>query len=103
MKSPQYIALSAILACFVTSCACNSDYWTYTSADLTPASGYHPKDAYERGFSDGSLDRRRGLAHNPHINEDASTLPSAHRLEYTWGYIEGYRNPSMRYRSGSSK
>ena len=100
MKSPQF-ALAALAAAFLGSCAC-SDVWT-SDVGLTPASGYHPRDAYERGFSDGSLDRRRGLAHNPHINEDASTLPSAHRLEYTWGYIEGYRGSYARYRPVSSK
>ncbi|MBB5352533.1 hypothetical protein HNR46_002779 [Haloferula luteola] len=59
-----------------------------------PAAGYDESDAYRRGFEDGSGDRLAGRAHNPHINEDSATLPSAHRKNYLWGYTDGYGNPS---------
>ena len=95
MKSPQYAILALILAAFSASCGTHS-------VGLIPGAGYSPNDAYHRGYDDGSLDRRRGLTHNPHINEDSSTLPTAHRLEYTWGYLEGYRMPNARYRPASN-
>ena len=59
-----------------------------------PGAGYTANDAYQRGWSDGSSDRAAGRAHNPHINEDSSNLPSAFRNQYIWGYTEGYRGTS---------
>lgn len=56
-----------------------------------PAAGYTETDAYKRGYDDGSNDRSAGKAHNPHINEDSETLPSAHRNNYIWGYNAGYK------------
>lgn len=74
-----------------------------TTYEHTPGAGYSARDSFYRGYSDGRSDRVRGLAHNPHINEDAATLPSAYRTEYMWGYVEGFRYPNARYRSASSK
>lgn len=56
-----------------------------------PAAGYTKTDAYKRGYKDGCDDRQAGRAHNPHINEDSPTLPSAHRNNYVWGYNDGYK------------
>ncbi len=61
---------------------------------LIPGAGYSPRDSYERGFGDGSIDRISMKTHNPHINQ-SDTLPSAHRLEYVWGYNEGYKSPYL--------
>lgn len=94
MKSPQYAIMACLLALFAASC---------TTAELIPGAGYSARDAFYRGYDDGRSDRVRGLAHNPHINEDSMTLPSAHRLEYTWGYTEGFRYPYARSRYSSSK
>lgn len=59
-----------------------------------PGAGYTKSDAYQRGYNDGQSDRRSGRAHNPHINEDSETLPSAHRKDYIWGYNAGFKDSS---------
>lgn len=66
-----------------------------------PGAGYTESDAYKRGFADGRADGLAGRAHNPHINEDSSTLPSFFRNNYIWGYTDGYRNPYGMAVSGS--
>ena len=85
MKTFTLVPLGVVLALAGTSC-------TYHHAPGYPAAGYSPRDAYYRGQVDGSGDRLRGLAYDPHINEDR-TLPSAHRNDYMWGYVDGYRRP----------
>ncbi|WP_367870357.1 hypothetical protein [Luteolibacter sp. Populi] len=79
------VPLGVILALSAPSCS-------YYAADGYQAAGYSPRDAYYRGHTDGSGDKYRGLAYDPHINEDR-TLPSAHRNDYMWGYVDGFRNP----------
>ena len=44
-------------------------------------------------------DRLHGLAYDPHINEDR-TLPRAHRKDYLWGYVDGFRNSGSYYVGG---
>jgi len=95
MKSPQYAILALVLAAFTASCGTSS-------VGYIPGAGYSPRDAYYRGWDDGSRDRTTTKNYNPHINEDSSTLPSAHRLEYNWGYIEGYKTPYARYRTSGA-
>ncbi len=84
MKTSTLVPLGLILACAAPSC---SHYVTGYQA-----AGYSPRDAYYRGHVDGSGDRLRGLSYDPHINEDR-TLPQAHRKDYLWGYVDGFRNP----------
>ena len=79
------VPLGVILALSAPSCS-------YYAADGYQAAGYSPRDAYYRGHTDGSGDHYRGLAYDPHINEDR-TLPNAHRNDYIWGYVDGFRNP----------
>lgn len=90
MSSPFYALISLILAVGTISCQ-NAN----TNTELTPGAGYSKRDAYNRGHSDGSSDRRGARASNPHIQSDAD-LPSAYRLQYMWGYNEGYKNPYSR-------
>ena len=85
MNSPFYALISLILTLGATSCQ-------NTTSELTPGAGYSNRDSYNRGFSDGSSDRTRGRAHKPHIQDDPN-LPSAYRIDYMWGYNEGYKNP----------
>ncbi|MFM2243179.1 MAG: hypothetical protein RLZ97_2034 [Verrucomicrobiota bacterium] len=84
MKSPFYACGAVILALVCSSCLSGTQYGV-------PGAGYTANDSYQRGYQDGSSDRARGRAHNPHINESSSDLPSAFRKEYIWGYTEGYR------------
>lgn len=90
MKMSTLVPLGLILA-FATSCS-------YVATGYQ-AAGYAPQDAYRRGYVDGSGDKIYGRAYDPHINEDR-TLPRAHRNDYVWGYIDGFRNPDGYY-SGS--
>ena len=83
MKSPLLTLLTLTMAFGAISC---SD----TIYD-NPAAGYTESDAYKRGYEDGCNDRCAGRSHNPHINEDSPTLPSAHRNHYVWGYNAGYK------------
>lgn len=91
MKSPFYALALVVLAGTLPSCIGPTE-------PNVPGAGYSERDAYDRGFSDGSSDRLAGRAYNPHIN-DSETLPSAYRKNYLWGYAEGYKNP---YRHGGS-
>jgi len=84
MNLSTLVPLGMILAFAAPSCSYRAEGYQ--------AAGYSPRDAYYRGHTDGSGDRYRGLAYDPHINE-SRTLPSAHRNDYMWGYIEGYRHP----------
>jgi hypothetical protein len=81
---------SAILALFTLGMAFGAVSCSDVITD-NPASGYTETDAYKRGYDDGCNDRRSGNTHNPHINEDSETLPSAHRNNYIWGYNAGYK------------
>lgn len=94
MKLSTLVPLGMILALAAPSC----------TSSISPgyqAAGYSPRDAYHRGHVDGSGDRYTGRAYKPHIAEDR-TLPSAHRNDYLWGYVDGYRTPgSLYYGSGS--
>ena len=91
MKVSTLVPLGLILAFAAPSCS-------YTAPGYQ-AAGYSPHDAYYRGVTDGSGDRLYGLAYDPHISEDR-TLPRAHRNDYIWGYIDGFRKPGGWY-SGS--
>jgi hypothetical protein len=93
MKMSTLVPLGLILALAAPSCS-------YSSAAGYQAAGYSPHDAYYRGHVDGSGDRYTGRSYKPHINEDR-TLPSAHRNDYLWGYVDGYRHPAEYYGSGS--
>jgi hypothetical protein len=84
MKTFILVPLGVLLALAGSSCS--------TYAPGYQAAGYSPRDAYYRGQVDGSGDRLHGMAYDPHINEDR-TLPSAHRNDYLWGYVDGYRRP----------
>lgn len=84
MKMSTLVPLGMILALAAPSCSYNA--YGYQAA------GYSPHDAYYRGHTDGSGDRYRGKPYNPHVNTDR-TLPSAHRNDYFWGYVDGFRNP----------
>ena len=86
MKKSPLILASVAIALFAPSCASNIGYGYQ-------AAGYSPRDAYFRGHVHGSGDRLHGQAYDPHINEDR-TLPRAHRNDYLWGYIDGFRKPS---------
>lgn len=81
---------SAILTLFTLGVAFGAISCSETIYEIPPA-GYTKTEAYKRGYDDGCNDRKRGRAHNPHINEDSPTLPSAHRNEYIWGYNDGYK------------
>lgn len=85
MKSPVITLITLGMAFGAISCS-------ETVTDH-PAAGYGHSQAYKRGYDDGSSDRLAGRAHNPHINEDSETLPSAYRNDYVWGYNHGYKNP----------
>ena len=87
MKRFPLILASVALTLFATSCSSQIGYGYQ-------AAGYSPRDAYFRGHVDGSGDKLYGQAYDPHINEDR-TLPSAHRNDYLWGYIDGYRKPAQ--------
>ena len=91
MKMSILIPLGVIVALAAPSCS-------YDAVGYQ-AAGYAPRDAYYRGHVDGSGDRYTGKPYNPHINTDR-TLPRAHRNEYLWGYVDGFRNPGVYY-SGS--
>jgi hypothetical protein len=84
-KSPLILAILASTL-VATSCTSNIGYGYQ-------AAGYSPRDAYFRGHVDGSGDRLHGQAYDPHVNEDR-TLPRAHRNDYLWGYVDGYRKPA---------
>lgn len=84
MKLSTLVPLGVILVLAAPSCS--------HIAPGYQAAGYSPRDAYYRGHVDGSGDRYRGLAYDPHINEER-TLPSAHRNDYLWGYVDGFRHP----------
>jgi hypothetical protein len=86
MKKSHLILASLAITLVATSCSTNIGYGYQ-------AAGYSPRDAYFRGHVDGSGDKLYGHAYDPHINEDRS-LPSAHRNDYLWGYVDGYRNPA---------
>lgn len=92
MRSPLLTLITLGMAFGAISC---SDVIT-----SNPAAGYTESDAYKRGYNDGCNDRLAGKSHNPHINEDSPTLPSAHRNHYIWGYNAGYKCTS---RGGGSK
>jgi hypothetical protein len=85
MKKSHLILTSLAITLVAPSCSSNIGYGYQ-------AAGYSPRDAYFRGHVDGSGDKLYGQAYDPHINEDR-TLPSAHRNDYLWGYIDGYRKP----------
>ncbi len=92
MKTFILVPLGVLMAVAGTSC-------TTSYAPGYQAAGYSPRDAYYRGHVDGSGDKLYGQAYDPHINEDR-TLPSAHRNDYLWGYVDGYRKPSGYYSGG---
>ena len=92
MKMSTLVPLGMILAFAAPSCS-------YTATGYQ-AAGYSPHDAYHRGHTDGSGDKLHGLAYDPHINVDRS-LPRAHRNDYIWGYIDGFRRPGGYYYEGS--
>lgn len=92
MKVSTLVPLGMILAFAAPSCS-------YSAAGYQ-AAGYSPNDAYRRGYTDGNGDRYQGHTYDPHINEDR-TLPRAHRNDYIWGYIDGFRGSGTRY--GGSK
>ena len=85
MKMSTLVPLGLIAALAAPSC-------TYSVAHGYQAAGYSPRDAYHRGHVDGSGDRYTGRSYKPHISEDR-TLPGAHRNDYLWGYVDGFRNP----------
>ena len=85
MKMSTLVPLGALLALAAPSC-------TYHAAAGYQAAGYSPRDAYYRGHTDGSGDRYSGRGYKPHISDDRS-LPSAHRNDYIWGYVDGFRSP----------
>ncbi len=88
MKASTFLLLPVLLVTVLGSCR------PFFRTEVgVPGAGYTKNEAYDRGFADGRGDRLAGRAHNPHINEDSSTLPSAHRRDYIWGYTEGYRSP----------
>jgi hypothetical protein len=93
MKAPLLAIVTVGLALGATV-SCHPGYSHH-------AAGYDQRDAYNRGHADGSSDRLSGRDHNPHINEDSETLPSAYRNDYIWGYVEGYKNPYVRVSAGS--
>jgi hypothetical protein len=82
MKLSTLVPLGVILALAAPSCS--------TVEPGYQAAGYAPRDAYYRGHTDGGGDRLHGKPYNPHINSDR-TLPSAHRNDYLWGYVDGFR------------
>lgn len=92
MKLFTLVPLGAALALATVSCGPAT-----TTAYGYQAAGYSPNDAYHRGLVDGSGDKLRGMSYDPHINEDR-TLPSAHRNDYIWGYVDGYAKPSRAWR-----
>ncbi len=83
MKTSPLIPAGLAITLLLPACSWNT-------APGYQAAGYSPRDAYHRGQVDGSGDRYHGLAYDPHINEDRS-LPRAHRQDYLWGYVDGYR------------
>ncbi|GAA5484827.1 hypothetical protein [Haloferula sargassicola] len=83
-----------VLVAVLTALGLNSCRPFFRTEIGVPGAGYTRDEAYNRGYADGSADRLAGRSHNPHINEDSTTLPSAHRKNYIWGYTEGYRSPS---------
>ena len=93
MKMSTLVPLGMILALAAPSCS----YHAYGYQ----AAGYSPRDVYYRGHTDGSGDRYSGKPYNPHVNTDR-TLPSAHRNDYYWGYVDGFRSPGG-YGYGGSK
>ncbi|WP_193213722.1 hypothetical protein [Luteolibacter marinus] len=94
MKLFTLVPVGAALALATVSCSnMTSTAYGYQAA------GYSPNEAYHRGLVDGRGDKIHGLAYDPHINEDR-TLPRAHRNDYLWGYVDGYRGRST-YGSGS--
>jgi hypothetical protein len=95
MKMSTLVPLGLILALAAPSCSSSMGVGYQ-------AAGYSPRDAYHRGFVDGGGDRYTGRSYKPHISEDR-TLPSAHRNDYLWGYVDGYRNPDGYYYGGGSK
>ena len=92
MKMSTLVPLGVILALAGSSCSYYGEPYQ--------AAGYSPRDAYYRGHTDGRGDRYNGKAYKPHINEDR-TLPSAHRNDYIWGYIDGFRHPDSYGYTGS--
>lgn len=88
MKMSILVPLGLILAFSAPSCS-------YVATGYQ-AAGYAPQDAYRRGYVDGSGDKIYGRSYDPHINEDR-TLPRAHRNDYLWGYVDGFRNPDDYY------
>ena len=94
MKMSTLVPLGMILALAAPSCS----YHAYGYQ----AAGYSPRDAYHRGYTDGSGDRYTGKSYNPHVNTDR-TLPSAHRNDYYWGYVDGFRNLGVGFGYGGSK
>lgn len=86
MKMSTLVPLGVILAFAAPSCSHMSTGRGYQAA------GYSPRDAYYRGYTDGSGDKLHGEAYDPHINENR-TLPRAHRNDYLWGYVDGFRHP----------
>ena len=82
MSSPARLLLAATLGLFVASCQTPHSPTDYTN--------YSERNAYDLGYEHCVMDRRKGLTHDPHIN-DSIEVPSAHRRDYVWGYTEGYR------------
>lgn len=85
MKLITLLISSVALA--LTSVSCSNMFET---AHDYQAAGYTPNNAYHRGLVDGRGDKIKGRAYDPHINEDR-TLPRAHRNDYLWGYVDGFR------------
>lgn len=93
MSSPTLLIGALALSLGLASC-------TYDHTAPTAYTGNSGRQAYDQGYTHGSMDRVRGLAHNPHIN-DPDEVPASFRKEYIWGYTEGFQgDPS---RSGGSK
>ncbi len=83
MKLFSLVPLSLLAALLAPSCT--------SVAPGYQAAGYSPRDAYYRGYVDGSGDHYSGRAYKPHVSEDR-TLPSAHRNDYLWGYVDGFKH-----------
>lgn len=84
MKMSTLVPLGLLTVLIAPSC-------TTSVAPGYQAAGYSPRDAYYRGYVDGSGDHHTGRAYKPHVSEDR-TLPGAHRNDYLWGYVDGYRH-----------
>lgn len=93
MNSSALLFGAALLAFGSTACV-------YTDPAPTAYTDHSPRAAYDQGYAHGQLDRRRGLTHDPHIN-NPDTVPSAFRKQYVWGYTEGYQGTGAGYPGGN--